>query len=60
MKDFNNNLKRDKETIELSVIDLRENGDTDAALNYLYFLRDEIKALIYEEKAYRKAKKAGR
>ena len=50
MKDHNDYLPTTIEEIEYSIEQLKEKGDADAVMNYLYFLRDEVNALIKKAK----------
>ena len=50
VKDHNDYLPTTIEEIEYSIEQLKEKGDADAVMNYLYFLRDEVNALIKKAK----------
>lgn len=56
MKDFNEYVKLDTEQIEYSVLTLNEFGDSDATINYLYFMRDEINKQIKKVNAAKKVR----
>lgn len=53
-EDFNTHRERANAIIDLSVSMLQEGGDKDSDLNYLYFLKDDIKKKI------RKVRRANR
>lgn len=55
-EDFNHHRERANAIIDLSVSMLQEGGDKDSDLNYLYFLKDDIKKKIRKvRRANRKA-----
>jgi hypothetical protein len=55
MIDFNQYLTPDKEIMNISAQTLRVHGDSDAELNYLYFMRDEANRLIQKAKRDKKS-----
>lgn len=56
MRDFNEPLETIKKFVDEDIKDLKENGDSDASLNYLYFLRDELNKKIKQERKEQRAK----
>lgn len=61
MVDFNRSREETLGRITAEVEYLAENGDSDAVLNYLYFLRDDVNKIIRGiNRKQRKANKGGK